>query len=123
MTEANHEFHRRMRQLSKALRLMGDTHSLDDIVAMIRLGRMQSFVHKRSWALTEIFDFPRKRVCQIFLAMGEIDELMVLHDQIAEFAKQHECQLLRSIGRPGWRIFADENDWTLGAQVYLKELH
>lgn len=113
---------KRVQQLDKALRLMGDTHAVADVIAMVHAGTMQSFVHGSSWALTEMFDFPRKRVCQIFLAMGDLAELMVLHDKILAFAKAEGCTLLRSIGRPGWRIFADENEWTLGAQVYLKEI-
>lgn len=113
---------KRLGQFRKALALMGGTHTLEDVLEMISTGAMQSHVYKRSWAITQIFEFPQKKVCEIFLAMGELDELLELHDQIVAFATAQECDLLRAIGRPGWQMFTEDYAWTIGAQMYVKEL-
>ena len=57
----------RLAQVEKALDRMGNTHSLPDILALIEDGAMQSFAMGPTWAITQILDFPRKRVLEIFM--------------------------------------------------------
>jgi hypothetical protein len=123
MTVDETELHRRLRQLEKALQLMGGTHSLNDILALIETGNMQSFTHGSSWALTQVFEMPRKKVCEIFLAMGEIGELKELHAQILAFARERGCTLIRATAREGWREVARELGWPRArARLYVMEL-
>jgi len=112
----------RLEQLQEALVGMGGTHTLDDIVDLIREGNMQSFVEGETWAITQIIQFPQRRVLEIFLVVGDMPEAEKLHDQIMAFAKEHECTLVRCFGRAGWAKWALPRGWTNGQRIYMKEL-
>jgi hypothetical protein len=47
--------------MRKALRLAGDTHTMDDHIASIKSGDMQIFHNEKAVILTEIVDAPQKR--------------------------------------------------------------
>lgn len=113
---------KRLAQLEEALARMGHTHTLEDVVAMISDGRMQSFIHGETWAVTEIIDLPQRRVLQIFLVVGDMDDAIVLHDTVLAYAKAHRCNLLRTMARDGWGKWAKDRGWTNGARIYLKDL-
>jgi hypothetical protein len=112
----------RIEQLQQALAEMGATHPLDDIVDLIRDGHMQSFVEGETWAITQIIQFPQRKVLEIFLVVGEMPDAEKLHDQVMTFAKEHDCTLVRCFGRDGWAKWAKPRGWTNGQRVFLKEL-
>ncbi|MET1020146.1 MAG: hypothetical protein ABWX62_09195 [Microterricola sp.] len=101
---------------------MGGTHTLDDIVDLIREGHMQSFCEGETWAITQIIQFPQKRILEIFLVVGDMPEAEKLHDQVVAFAKEHDCQMVRCFGRDGWSKWAVPRGWTNGQRVYMKEI-
>lgn len=115
-------FHRRNSQLARALNDMGNTHDVQAIAAAIADGTMQSFTKGESWIVTQISYFPRRKVCDVFLAVGDLDELRAMHDDVIAFAKNEGCDLIRAIGREGFTPSADREDWHKGASVYWKEL-
>ena len=111
----------RMEQLQDALDQMGNTHSLEDIVGMIDTGAMQSFVNDDTWMVTQVVDFPRKRVLEIFLVVGELFATEKLFNEVDAFARAHGCDLIRAFGRHGWQKWAKPRGWKNGAHVYYKE--
>jgi hypothetical protein len=112
----------RLAQLQEALDGMGGTHTLDDIVDLIRDGHMQSFCEGETWAITQIIEFPQKRILEIFLVVGDMPEAEALHDQVIAFAKAHQCSLVRCFGRHGWAKWAVPRGWTNGQRLYMKEI-
>jgi hypothetical protein len=112
----------RMVQLQKALDQMGNTHSLEDILALIDSGEMQSFAQGDTWAVTQIVDFPRKRILELFLIVGDLKDFRGLYNLILAFAEEQGCALLRGYGRFGWEPYAKANGWANGARIYLKEM-
>ena len=112
----------RMAQLQKALDLMGNTYSLEDVVAMIDSGVMQSFAKNDTWVVTQIIDFPRKRVLELFLIVGDLEDLEEIYNDAVAFAQMQGCTLMRGFGRPGWKKFAEPRGWTNGTTVYLKTM-
>lgn len=112
----------RMEQLQATLDLMGNTHSVDDIMALIDTGEMQSFSDGDTWVVTQILDFPRKRVLDLFLVVGELKGLRGLYNRVMEHAENEGCDLVRGFGRHGWEPYAKWNGFVNGQQIFVKEL-
>lgn len=112
----------RYEQLQQALDAMGNTHSFEDILASIESGHMQSFAEGETWCVTQIIDMPRKRVLEIVLLVGTMEDAEKLHDQVMNFAIESGCQLVRTFARDGWRRKAREYGWKNGYSVFLMEV-
>lgn len=112
----------RMAQVEQALAGMGDTHNLKDILADIEAGRMQSFVMGETWVITQILEMPRKRVLEIVVVAGDMDDAEKLYDAVLEYGRRQKCSLVRTFARHGWARKAKSRGWTNGYQIYLKDL-
>lgn len=108
--------------LKRALKAGGDTHTVDDILQEIIEGKKQSFAHGSTWAITQVLDFPRKRVLELFMVVGKGCELHLLEDQIIAYAKSINADFIRTYGRVGWRRRAKEMGWKHTHSVFIKEL-
>jgi hypothetical protein len=111
-------------KLERVLDRMGGLYKLPDLLERIGDGRMQSFVHGQSWAITEINVFPHARALDIVAAIGDLDDCRVLHDQVVGFADRLNIPLIRAFGRRGWIPDAEARGWrrlTVN-QVYLREM-
>ena len=111
------------KKLKRALDLMGGLFTVNDILERIAEGKMQSFVEGNSWAVTEIQAFPRRRVLTIVAALGDLEDLRILHDRVLQFAEAENCTLVRAFGRLGWMPDAHERGWRVVANnlVYHRE--
>jgi hypothetical protein len=113
---------KRQGQLERALAETGGTHDLGDIMKGITSGEFQSFARGETWAVTSIIETPRKRICEVFLVVGDMSDAIVLHDEVEMFARARGCKMLRTIARSGWLKWAKPRGWTTKHSVYLKEL-
>jgi hypothetical protein len=89
--------------LEAALELSGGTHTLDDVVQAIIKGEMQFWPAPKGCAVTEIVNYPRKKVLHIFLAGGEMEQIIDMDDSAVEFAKMNGCTGMSIAGRKGWK--------------------
>jgi hypothetical protein len=78
------------------------THKWRDILIGIQNGRLKLWVFERSCGVTEIADYPARRVLVLMLAAGDLDEILSKEDELTEFARSHGCEALHVYGRPGW---------------------
>jgi hypothetical protein len=111
-------------KLARVLRRMGDMYRLEDILAKIADGTMQSFVLGDSWLITRIAAFPRRKVLEVIAAVGDKDEILILHDQMIEFAKAEGVGVITAYGRKGWLPSLTDRGWTVRARhfVYAREI-
>ena len=89
--------------LERALAHSQGTHLWEDIVEAVEEKDMFFWPGKRSAAITEVLDFPRKRCMHIFLAAGDMEELKQMEPCFVEFAKHFECDFVSLSGRAGWQ--------------------
>ena len=95
-----HPYHRK---LARVLSAMGGFYTPQDILSAIAAGRMQSFVEGESWAITQIAVFPRAKVLEILVALGDLDELRILHDRVLAYAGgDWRVGRFQAYGRRGW---------------------
>ena len=107
------------RKLQRALDIQGGLFSLPDILERIADGRMQSWVHNNSWAITQISVYPRRRLLEIVAAVGDLRDCRLLHGKILAFASEMNVDLVAAYGRRGWARDADRNGWKIKTTSYL----
>ena len=96
-----------MADIGKALARSGD-YSLADAGAMLADGIWRLWIAAKpsglvAAALTEVLDYPRRRVLHVHAAGGaEGEGVSAMWPLVRIYARQHECAVLRFQGRRGW---------------------
>lgn len=98
--------------IEDALAYSGGTHRWPDIQAGVLLGNLQLWPGQSSAAVTEINVYPRKKVLNVFLAGGDMDELMVMMDSAREWGRSRGCDTMMMSGRQGWRRVLNKQGWS-----------
>jgi hypothetical protein len=109
--------------LDAALEHAGRTHALADVAAMIDRGEAQIWPGRRAALVTIVEDDPQERRLLLWLAGGELDELVGdLRPRAEAWARAQGCRRALIIGRRGWeRALAPEGYAPL-ARIIAKEL-
>ena len=98
--------------IEAALEYSGGTHTFDDVVDGITSGRMQLWPAPRGCATTEIVLYPRKKVLHVFLAGGDMDQILDMIDSAAAWGRTQDCTALTLAGRLGWQRVLDKHGFT-----------
>jgi hypothetical protein len=81
-----------------------DTHTLGDVAREIIDGKAQHWRGEKSEIVTEIKSFPLMKVCRVWLAGGDMDELVnVMLPDVEAWAKDNGCARVEIVGRKGWK--------------------
>ena len=88
--------------IESALALSGGTHLFQDVVECVKLGTMQFWNAPKGCMVTEILNYPRKKVFHIFLAGGNLAQIKDFSDSAIHFAKLNGCTAMSLAGRRGW---------------------
>jgi hypothetical protein len=108
--------------IDKALRFGGETHTLDDVFSAIDHGTMQLWAGEKSVIVTEIQDYPQRRLLCLFLAAGNMKELQEMLPGVLEWAKASGCSGAFLNGRLGWmRSFLARENWKVQSVTMAKE--
>lgn len=113
--------HPNIGRIRRALRLEGGLFEWEDILEALKVGDMQSFTDGDSLILTRIAVYPRKKVLEIILVFGSLDQVHAIEPRLIEFAKTHECVAVLAMGRLGWEG-AMTPGWRRVFSYYIKEL-
>ena len=120
MSLSANEWDRCMPFIISALEYANHSHNIDDVKRAIEVGNAQFHPLENSAIVTEIVDYPKKSVCRIWLAGGDLDELIEAEKGIAQWAKSIGCHGLEIIGRKGWQ--RKMTDYRFNSVVLVKEL-
>ena len=100
-----------LKKMEKALRLMGGTHTLEDVVEAIKKGELQLFHNDRAIVITEIAVSPRRKFAHVFMSAGELDGVFALGDQLLQWAKDNDIEFGRAFVRPGYEKLLKDIGW------------
>ena len=78
------------------------THLFEDVWAMIRQGTAQLWPTPHSATVTIVDTLPRKRMCMVWFAGGDLSEIVASERHIRTWAKAQGCDLICISGRRGW---------------------
>lgn len=107
--------------LAPALERALATHSLDDVRAMLETGHARLFTGARSALVAVIEEHPTHDALCLWLAGGDLDELIVeLKPQAEAWGRALGCKTSTIVGRKGWARAL--SDYRPAAVVLVKEL-
>lgn len=109
--------------MQKALRLSGDTHSLEDVVEALKTGEMQAFWNDTSIVITEVAHTPKRQFVSIFLSAGDLDGVMALHEKVHDWAIESGYDFARILVRPGFVRLLERKGWKKRQIVMELELN
>lgn len=107
--------------IEAALEYTGGTHEFDDVVKNIAQGTMQLWPSPRGCIVTEIVVYPRKKVLNVFLAGGELDQILEMDHDVKAWAKANGCTAATMAGRMGWKKPLIPLNWKLQQVCFMKE--
>jgi len=97
------EFKRCESYIQAAIDYTHDTFVLQDVVDGMAFGDFQLWPGSKSAVITQIVQYPQKKVIHVFLAGGDMDEVKQLEEDLSIWGKYQGCQAVTLVGRPGWR--------------------
>lgn len=98
-------------KVRKALRVGGDTHTMDDLIGALKRGEMQAHHNDRAVIVTEIVQAPRRRFLNLFLVAGDMDAIDELTPKVTEWAFEQGCEFARAQVRLGFEKPLKERGW------------
>lgn len=117
------EFERCRPWIEAALKYSGGTHTTDDVLERILRRELQLWTEPSACAVTEIEFYPRRKICHIFLAGGNLESLKVIEERITVFARKAGCSAVTVTGRKGWaRTFLKDRGYEEKTVVLAREL-
>jgi len=108
--------------IQAALDHSGGTHDFDDIASGVRKGTMQLWPAPRGCIVTEIVVYPKKKYINIFLAGGELDQILDMDDDVKRWAKDQGCTEAMMSGRIGWKKPLKPLGWSPLHTHFVKEI-
>lgn len=108
--------------IEAALKYSGGSHDFDDVADNVRKGIMQLWPSERGCIVTEIVVYPKKTYLNVFLAGGELDQILDMDASVKEWAKKHGCTGAMMSGRIGWKKPLADLGWKILQTHFVKEL-
>ena len=97
--------------IETALERSGGHNTWDEVCAGIRSGKMQLWPAERGCIITEIVVYPNTKALHVFLAGGELDEILQMTENVKEWAKLQGCSFASFDGRFGWQKPLEKLGW------------
>lgn len=116
------QFHARRKYIEDALEYAKGTHTLDDIWNGIVDGTFQFWPGDKSAIITEVQIYPQKKTMHIFLAGGDLNELLEMEKSVRAYAKTIGCNSMSISGRRGWVRIFERDGWKEVCTTIAKEL-
>jgi choline dehydrogenase-like flavoprotein len=88
--------------ISDALEYCNGTHELQDVADQISKGELQLWPARETALVSQLITYPKRKSIHIFLAGGNIDELINMEESVFSWARSQGCDMLTFSGRIGW---------------------
>ena len=96
------EFERCLPWIVRALHKSGNRDTLQHVVERIQAGTAQFWPAPDGCLVTEMVDYPSGRALRIWLAGGEIGQILDMTGDVAKWARAQGCVVAEFSGRLGW---------------------
>jgi len=101
-TSLSDEWDRCSAWLEAALYYSNGTHTIDDVLEIVQRGDAQFWHYPDAAVVTELMDYPQKRVLRYWLAGGNLKTLLKAESSIRYWSQLWGCVGIEIIGRKGW---------------------
>jgi hypothetical protein len=116
------EFERCAGWLADALEHSDGTHNMADIRAGVANGHYHLWPGKHCASVTEVLQFPRRRVLNVFLSGGDLEEILIMERDFCSWGRYLGCDGIMMTGRDGWQRKLKNLGWRKQAIVLAKSL-
>lgn len=83
-------------------------YTVDDVIKALAENRAQFWPGKDSVIITEIQDYPNEKVIQVWVAGGDMAEIIAMAPGIESWGRLNGCSSVLVEGRQGWnRVLKD----------------
>ncbi len=120
MSSSADEFERCADYIQAALVYAGHSHTLQDVWQAITNKQAAFFPLEKSAIVVEIVDYPQRATCRIWLAGGDMEELIGAEKNVCDWARELGCDSMEIIGRKGWE--RQLKDYKPTATILVKDL-
>jgi len=108
--------------LVEALEHAGGTHTIEDVLDQIRRGTAQIWTNEDACIVSEVHDYPRKRVLNFWLATGALPAVIALSREVLAWGKRNGCESATLTGRRGWEKVLATEGWSPMLSVMGREV-
>ena len=105
------QLNRARKWIEDALEYSGETHTFVDIVRGVLNGQMQFWNGDNGCAVTEINVYPHKKNLHVFLAGGDMQQILDFEASAAAWGKAQGCTSMTIAGRVGWKKVLGKRGW------------
>lgn len=112
----------RIARLQRTLDYGGNTHSIADVVQLVRDGKAQWWNNGDGSIVTEILEFPQYKAVNFWLLTGHLPDVLALDPEITAWAKTQDCKVAIAAGRRGWGRVGARYGWRHRMEMFWKEL-
>lgn len=110
------------RYIEAALEHDNGGYLYEDVERLVAEGEFQLWPGAHSVIITQIINFPRKRIAHVFLAAGNLAEIERMTPALEAWSKEKGCVGVEMIGRRGWeRTFLSRSGYKSQAVLYTKD--
>lgn len=106
--------------LEKALERTDGAYEWSDVLDGLASSHMQFWPAPKAAIVTQVVQSPRLKTLHVFLAGGDLDQVLDMVPSLEAFAAFNDCTALTMDGRRGWQRVL--KDWTATSVVMKKEL-
>lgn len=108
--------------IDKALCYSNRSHSVQDVMQRVAGG--SAYLHEldNSIIITEIVEHPNHSVYHVFIACGDLDEVLDFVPIMEAEAKTFGCSYLSFTGRLGWHKVLKDKGWSTQLVTAYKEV-
>jgi len=111
-----------LKKMMEALELSGNVHTLEDIDEALTNGDMQSHSEKDTWVITQVNDFPQKRIVNILYVVGDLEGAFATGIALEKWANDLGADRMIAVGRDGWWGVRTPG-WKKVGTLYAKDLN
>jgi hypothetical protein len=105
------ELMRCRRWIEDALAFGGNTHTFADISREVLNGNMHLWPGDNGCAVTEITVYPTRKSLHVFLAGGDMNQILDFEESAATWGKLSGCSTMTVAGRTGWKKILGPRGW------------
>lgn len=102
MTVPREEWDRCKPWIEAALEYAGGSHTIEDVRELVEAGKVLLLTGENSALVVEIVQQPRLSVFHVWLAGGDLAELLAIEKTFDAMARTLGCSKISISGRAGW---------------------
>ena len=112
------------RWIEDALEYAGlvETHTFTDICKGVLNGNLHLWHGDNGCAVTEFVVYPRSKCLHVFLAGGDMQQILDFEESAATWGKAYGCTQMTIAGRKGWSKVLGNRGWTEVHTVMGREI-